>query len=180
LHSPELELHLPGIPVNGTGLQRLCAATQNQEAYFEPVLDFKPDRVPHEYGETSVTAVAQIIASGLDEEQMVAGIVIKNPFFGTDALAPPEGKQKYSPLPYLAGSELLVCDLAHWHEPGETVRNYFFRDLRGIWTGHMPVFEIMCEWDDIISGTKPGPGSSEAFERTCDRILKKYAEDEEL
>lgn len=179
LHSAELELHLPGIPVNGTGLQQLCAATQNPNAHLEPVLGFEPDRVRREYRQTPVTAVAQIVAIHLDGEQMVTGIVINNPFFGTAPLAPPEGKQKYSPLPYLADTELLVCDLAHWHEPGEIVQNYFFRELSGIWTGHMPVFEIMCEWDEIASGTKPRPNSAEAFERACDRILKEYAEDED-
>lgn len=181
LHSAELELHLPGIPINGTGLQRLCAATQNPDAYLEPVGDFEPDSVRCQQRQTSVTAVAQIIGrSSLDDEQVVVGIVIKNPFFGSNALAPPQGKQKYSPLLYLIDTEFLVCDLAHWHEPGETVRNYFFRELRGVWTGHMPVFDIMCEWDEIASGTKPRTESAEAFQRTCDRILKKYAEDEDF
>jgi len=180
LHSAEIELHLPGIPINGTGLQRLCVATQNPDAYLEPVLNFAPDRTRREYSQTSLTAVAQIVASGLDDEQMVSGIVIKNPFFGTDALALPKGKQEHSPLPYLSDAELLVCDLAHWHEPGEIVRSYFFRELIGIWTGHMPLFDIMCEWDEIASGTKPRPDSATAFEQTCERMLREYEEDEDL
>jgi (2Fe-2S) ferredoxin len=180
LHSAELELHLPGIPVNGTGLQRLCAATQNPNAHLEPVLGFKPDRVSREYRQTTVTDVTQIIGSHLDGEQMVTGNVINHPFFGIDSLAPPAGKQKYSPLPYLADTELLICNLAHWHEPGAIVQNYFFRELSGIWTGHMPVFEIMCEWDEIASGAKPCPNSAEAFKRACDQILKEYAEDEDF
>lgn len=180
LHSAQIELNLPGVPVNMTRLQRLCVITQNTEAYLEPIIDFEPDRVRREYPKASLTAVAQIIATGLDDEQMVAGIVIKNPFFGTDGLTLPSSTQKYSPLPHLADTELIVCDLAHWHEPGEIVQNYFFRDLSAIWIGRRPVFDIMCEWDEIASGTKPRQHSAAPFERTCDHTLNKYANDEDV
>jgi hypothetical protein len=177
LHSSEIELHLPGIPIKPTGLQRLCDATHNQEAYLETVHDMKPDETRCEKHKTPVTAIAQITATIQEEETVVAGIVIKNPFYGENALVAPEGQQKYSALPHLAASEFLICDLDQWHDTNDQVQQYFVRQVSAMWVGHMPLLDVMCTWDSLVSPRKPRRSRVE-FGKLAERLMREYEDSE--
>jgi hypothetical protein len=164
IHAAELDITLPGIPVNFKPLQKLCEITGNEDVFFRQVTDecilrgrFQPKRIP-------LQAISRLISADGPEE-FVSGLIARNPFrSGTISIEDSEKAAEL--LRYLKYPDHLVCELADWHLAADVTTPYILRDVQAIYIGHMPVLHVVATWEDYIKRTGQKRGDvSAAFER---------------
>jgi hypothetical protein len=144
LHATEIELLMPGIPVEMDRIRRFCRLMRNPEAILENVGDY-PVKKNGFRPETVVEPVA-VIVSASNSERWASGLVVKNPFLNRKApLAEPDSTKE--PFWLLSKQELLFCALRNWHRPDVLMDRYELSLIEGGWIGNYPVFWILCDWD---------------------------------
>jgi Restriction endonuclease len=143
LHSTFLEVMTSGVPVDMSGLRRLCTSTQNLDARLETLLDKRVDKYRF-HPRIPVDAVGRIVTSeqGMD---YVSGLIVKNPFF--DRTLP---IQKFpspnSPLQFLTNNEFLVCAMPQWHGANTPTPQYDLIAVEACWVENIPVLYVRCDW----------------------------------
>ena len=155
LHTSDLEIRLPGTPIDLRPFQELCSATNNPQAYFNHLKStgFYEVRIRKP---VKVEAVAHIKSANSVVGSAVSGLVIKNPYFKKRPKILSKESDD-SPFFLIGSSEYLVCSLADWLDPGDVVDRYFLVRLEGTWTGNVPVFRPVCTWGKVVSkGTVSG------------------------
>ena len=82
-------------------------------------------------------------------DDWVAGLVVGNPFFGSDLREPPAtGTWSTDGWHMLCKQELLVVALSSWHPRERTVDHYFLRSIEMIDFYGAVACSVDAEWDD--------------------------------
>jgi hypothetical protein len=142
LHSSRIEIFLPGIPLDTSGIRRFCAFAGYPGARLEIVRE-SPIKKLRFRPRVQVEPVATIVSNSQGED-FASGIVVKNPFLGS---APPsEDSTIEEPFWLLSKNEYLFCALRSWHKPDVYMGRYDLVLAEGCWIEHVPVFYILCDW----------------------------------
>jgi hypothetical protein len=143
LHSTFLEVLTSGVPVDITGLRRLCALTENMDARLETMLN-KPVETYRFHPRIPIDAVGKIITSEPGQDY-VSGLIVKNPFF--DKPLPIEKfPSRNSPLAFLSNNELLMCAMPQWHIANALKYEYDLVAVEGCWIENLPALYVHCDW----------------------------------
>jgi hypothetical protein len=143
LHSSRMELILPGLPVNISGIQKFCEFVRQPDASFEIIRKSPVKVLGFERG-IKLEPVAMIVSTSGDLE-FASGLVVKNPFLNQPI--PKPSKEVRDDLFYqLANQELLFCALRQWHTPNDLMDYYELQFAEACWIEHIPAFYIACDW----------------------------------
>jgi hypothetical protein len=139
----ELELRLPGIPVDVAPYRRLMRQA-GHAAHFE-LLDHEREvesaRIP---GEVQLDVLGFVT---YPDRRWVRGIVCKNPFrsesiplpqFTTDAV-----------VANLRDPEIVICSMGQEHEVGDRVDGYWLQRVKAIPSALVQPLELRCEWGKL-------------------------------
>jgi Restriction endonuclease len=144
LHSSEIEIWTPGMPVDMAAITRICEATKNEGAVLER-LPKRPVLKHTFHPRVAVKPVAFISHESAVDGDWTSGIIVENPFFGKSVVAS-DGTALQSPLSFLSNNELLICKLRHWHPANAHAGQYELWYVEACWIDHMPAFYIACDW----------------------------------
>jgi hypothetical protein len=146
LHGSEIEVWLQGLPVDSKRLLEFCAFTGNDDAQFEltPYLSSKHFRLKSD--KLVVQPIARLITKDKDLD-WVSGVVVKNPF---RRRSPNHKEIDQDLIKTLRRSEVLVCHLGQWHVAGDVVDRYFLTNVFSLWAGHIPVVNVMADWNKFV------------------------------
>jgi hypothetical protein len=143
LHSSRMEMILPGLPVNISGIQKFCEFVRQPDASLEIIRENPVKVLGFERG-IKLEPVAMIISNSGDQE-FASGLVVKNPFLNQPIPKPPQ--EIRDDLFYqLSSQELLFCALRQWHTPNDLMDYYELHFAQACWIEHIPAFYIACDW----------------------------------
>jgi len=143
LHTSEIEILIPGIPVEMDRVRRFCHLTGNPEAMLETVGEY-PIKFRGFAPKVEVKPVATIVSHSQGEE-WASGLVVKNPFLRRTPPFAEAGSVK-EPFWLLSRHELLFCSLRSWHNPSVQMDHYELSFVEGGWVGNYPAFWLVCDW----------------------------------
>jgi hypothetical protein len=144
LHSGEVTLRIPGIPVGTSPYVDLCSASDNALAHFCPV-DYKTFFMRRLAKRHRLVVASKIVDL---RGSTVTGIVAKNPFLRKRAACEKLTKED-SPLRRLYASDLLVCSLKDIHSTDDDADYYYLTMLAGAWVGGAMVLYPVCTWNEL-------------------------------
>jgi hypothetical protein len=135
---------MPGVPVDLSGILRLCELTGNEGAKLVVLEGDSFDRHSFAPG-IRVTPVSPIITCD-EGQEYVCGLVVKNPFFGKAVPFRVGGTE--SALSFLSSSKILVCDLPQWHLAHSLMDHYRIQNVEARWIENVPALYVSCDWDE--------------------------------
>lgn len=162
LHSSELEIWLPGVPVESKPYQELCRLSDEPNAHFMQSPFFAYQEVHFEGPRILLKPRATIVTQEEDAE-WVSGLVVDNPF---RRRRPKVGRLHESFRRALPASDILLCHLADWHLLGDVVDHYYLRDAFFASAGHRPVLCLFASWGDFVRRVPPPQQDWEAVLKT--------------
>jgi hypothetical protein len=145
LHSGFIEIITSGVPVDPSGMRRLCKKTDNQNVRFEvfrqmPIQTHRFDK-PIEIEPVGVV---------VDPSKLgwATGVIAKNPFFksGQRSSFDSPALGSSSAIRHLSNTEFLICRLKSWHPVGKLMDSYRVFYVEGCWIEHIPVLYVACDW----------------------------------
>jgi hypothetical protein len=148
LHASELEIQLPGIPVDVSKFQELARKTGNQDALFQTSLGSGLHSAHFKAGQIKLVPQSKIVNSNLGEE-WVCGIVAKNPFTASRMKRLAGSLGEFFPR-HLPDPKYLLCAVSDQYLLRDEVSNLSVRSAFGTWIGHVPVLNVRCTWEDHI------------------------------
>jgi hypothetical protein len=146
----ELSFQLRGIPLDPGPYRELGAHFGLADlVYFRPRGERSLEWVRPEGRRPLVEPVAFVVLLGdllaRDEEEWVAGIVVKNPFFESRNRL----RQSSEWVPnVLTHSQYLICDLKSWHTLDQPVLVYELWGFESAWTSDALVVRAVVDWRD--------------------------------
>lgn len=145
LHSAEITIRLPGVPVNAKPYMELCEAAGVPLATFgqEKWLSFW--RVPV-VEPVPLDVVGHILAY---DGAGVSGLVAKNPFYGKTEICESWAEESDSPLRQIAGVEHLVCELSDKHAVDDRANSYLLTRIEAGKIGRVAVLRPVATWDKL-------------------------------
>jgi hypothetical protein len=157
LHSSELTIALPGVPLDSKPFLDLCRYTGNDMAEFEYVASRHriTRRLRKPIPLKVVGTVFQTSASEFSPtDRSVVGVIAKNPFCGKRSL-PVELSDKEVPLHDLLGMELILCDLRDWHDVGDTIDTYVLQGFEAAFLHDGQLIRPFGTWKRILKRARP-------------------------
>ena len=146
LHSSEVEIYLPGVPVDMAKFRHLCRLTKNSDACIETIREnpiqsvgFRPGHLVEPVG---------LIVSNSSSDPWASGLVVKNPFLKSPLTArDEESEESIDELRnIIRENDVLICSLRSWHQPHSTTQDYKMCAIEGCWIGHRYAIEVSCDW----------------------------------
>jgi hypothetical protein len=166
IHTADLEIRLPGIPLNTASLNELSAALRNGASrfHFVPAAQTKT-YVHHLSSKPKITPVARLLSSRFGERS-VAGYVIENPFYGKTDLLATKMRTDFDDffLRLAANNRFLWLSLTDWIDDGDEIDRIDMFRLEAMWAGRIPVFWANGTWRNIVR-RKPATSADDRFER---------------
>lgn len=143
----ELEVHLPGIPVNMKPFARVSEEARSGDQFFVP---FAKEQLEHVRlnAPIRIEPIAEIVRNVYKKEQTVCGLVVKNPF--KDSSLIPKSDLPYSALNALGTQDKLMCELSDWHDLGDVIDYYFISSVEAIHVDQTTVFRCTGTWHSIL------------------------------
>jgi hypothetical protein len=141
LHSSRIEIFLPGVPLEASGIRRFCAFAGDARAQLAIVGENPVKTLRFRRG-IQVEPVATIISNS-QGKSFASGLVVKNPF--ADGVLS-EDSSVEEPFWLLPKNEFVFCALRSWHNPDVLMDRYDLVLAEGCWIEHFPVFYILCDW----------------------------------
>jgi hypothetical protein len=148
LHASELEIQLPGIPVDLSKFQELARKTRNPDALFQTSLGSGLHSAHFKAGQIKLVPHSKIVNSYRGEE-WVCGIVAKNPFTANRMKRLAAGLGEFF-LRHLPDPKYLLCAVSDQYLLRDEVSNLSVRSVFGTWIGHVPVLNVRCTWEEHI------------------------------
>jgi hypothetical protein len=143
IDTTEVEVLMPGIPVDMSNIKRFCRLMGSPDAIFETVQEYPVSTVAFHPG-TKVEPIATIISTW-KTEKWTSGFVARNPFRGKKP--PFVERDKIDHVFWiLRNHEFLFCTLRSWHPSDQLMDHYRLCFVEGGFLGHYPVFWIVCDW----------------------------------
>jgi hypothetical protein len=152
LHASELEIQLPGIPVDLSKFQELARKTGNPDALFQTHLGSGLHSAHFKAGQVKLVPHSKIVSADLGEE-WVSGIVAKNPFTASRMKRLSGNLGEFFPQ-HLPEPKYLLCAVSDQYLLRDEVSNLSARSVFGTWIGHVPVLNIRCTWEDHVLRSK--------------------------
>jgi hypothetical protein len=153
LHSAEVELRLPGIPVDRESLLELCRKTGNRDAVLT-LQEKSFDHLRLRSDRLVLEPVGLIHSSRFTGDTAVSGIIAKNPFFRKPGALKKAGLKQESSIQHLSGTEILCCALNDWHDLGDIADEYYLTAIQSKWLGPALVVRPSCTWRAITKRSK--------------------------
>jgi Restriction endonuclease len=152
LHASELEIQLPGIPVDLSKFQELARKAGNSNALFQTSLGSGLHSAHFKAGQIKLVPHSKIVSADHGEE-WVSGIVAKNPFTANrmKRLAGSLGEFFTQHLP---DPKYLLCAIDDWYLLRDEVSNLSVRSVWGTRIGHVPVLNVRCTWEEHVLHSK--------------------------
>ncbi len=144
LYTSEVEVLLPGLPVDMDGIKRFCDLTRRTEEATLEIVNEDPVKTQHFTPRVQAEPVATIVSDS-SGQQWVSGLVIKNPFY-RKAVRLAESTSLDQPFSRLREQELLLCALRSWHKVDDRLPRYELLFAEGCWIAHYATFWIVCDW----------------------------------
>jgi hypothetical protein len=156
LHSSELAIHLPGVPVDMTPFLDLCRYTRNEWAQFEPWSRRSSYRrvLKRPITLNVVGVVSNTLKYGDaegEQERVITAVIAKNPFSGKKNL--PKELQHEDSGSFLVGltnPKLLLCAVRDWHDDGDVIDQYRLQGFEGRETYSERLIRPFKTWDNIV------------------------------
>jgi hypothetical protein len=156
IHSGEVIVRLPGIPVNAEPYNRFVRSLTPDNLVFAPeetvdghnAVLIPPVKIELEDVVTDIGS-KEIKHSG----GCVSGIVVKNPFFGNPKRIAKFTKNKE--LLAFSEPEHLICSLNDWLEVGDTVNHYTLTSLETVTIDGCILLRPRCTWGDLVKRAHP-------------------------
>jgi hypothetical protein len=148
LHASELEIQLPGIPVDLTRIQELARKTGNPDAFFQTNLGSGLHSAHFKAGQLKLVPLSKIISADHGEE-WVSGIVAKNPFTASRMKRLAGDLGEFFPR-HLPQPKQLLCTVSDQYLSRDEVSNLSVRSVFGTWIGHVPVLNVRCTWEEHV------------------------------
>ncbi len=144
---PHLSAQLMGIPIHPEPFRQIVRAfDRDDQAYFRPLSPDPVQTLFHSPGERLRLEPVALLSREDDGERWITGIVARHPFRGGGpAMATDTAARR---LDNLTRSELLVCELRSWHEPGREIEYYYLWSLEMAQTYRSTVIDAVAEWAD--------------------------------
>jgi len=176
IHSGELIIRLPGMPVNTEPYNQLMRSVAEYDALFTPE---KPLHARHirlsPKIRIEVSDVTTMIGSTELREGCVSGVVVKNPFFRN----PTKTSEilKGEELLAFAEPEYLICRLDHWLDAGDEVDYYILTGLECVSLGEAVLLHPRCTWGNLTKRARPverdGFGKIESEWKQRERMVER-------
>jgi hypothetical protein len=160
LHQCEVNIILPGIPVDSRSLVSISEVTGAFEPCFVPLLERQCQSV-HFHPPIPIEPVHQIHSHVHREDQIVCGLVVKNPFRNRKKLIP-KNRLGISEIQRLISPAFLICELSDWHDVSDKISRYHLTRLHTMVIGDTVIFNPAGTWESILN-REPGP---EPFDMT--------------
>ena len=152
LHASELEIQLPGIPVDLSQIQELARKTGNSNAFFQTSLGSRLRSAHFKAGQVKLLPHSKIVSADHGEE-WVSGIVAKNPFTASRMKRLAASLGEFFPQ-HLTEPKHLLCAVSDWYLLRDEVSSLSVRSVFGTWIGHVPVLNVRCSWEDHVLHSK--------------------------
>jgi hypothetical protein len=152
LHATELEIQLPGIPVDLSKFQELARKTGNPDALFQTSLGSGLHSTHFKAGQIKLVPNSKIV-SAVHAEEWVCGIVAKNPFTASRMNRLSGSIGEFFPQ-HLPEPKFLLCAISDQYLFRDEVSNLSVRSVFGTWIGHVPVLNVRCTWEDRVLRSK--------------------------
>jgi Holliday junction resolvase len=152
LHASEIEIQLPGIPVDLSKIQELARKTGNPDALFQTSSGSGLHSAHFKAGQVKLVPLSKIISSDHCEE-WVCGIMAKNPFTANRMKRLAGNLGEFFPQ-HLPEPKYLLCAVSDWYLLRDEVSNLSVRSVWGTWIGHVPVLNVRCTWEEHVRPSK--------------------------
>ncbi len=152
LHSSELEIQLPGVPVDPSKIQDLARKTGNPDAHFQTNSGSGLHSAHFKAGQLKLVPHSKIVTSNLGDE-WVCGVVAKNPFTVNRMKRLAGDLGEFFPR-HLSEPEYLLCAVSDQYLLRDEVSNLSVRSVFGTWIGHVPVLNVRCTWEEHVLRSK--------------------------
>lgn len=152
LHASELEIQLPGIPVDLSKIQELARKTGNPDALFQTSLGSGLHSAHFKAGQVKLVPHSKIVSADHGEE-WVSGIMAKNPFTANRIKRLAASLGEFFSR-HLSEPKHLLCAVGDWYLLRDEVSNLSVRSVFGTWIGHVPVLNVCCTWEEHVLRSK--------------------------
>jgi hypothetical protein len=149
LHASELEIQLPGIPVDLARIRELARKTGNPDAFFQTSSGSGLHSAHFKAGQVKLVPHSKIFSADHGEE-WVSGIVAKNPFTAS-RMKRLDGSLGEFFSQHLPEPRYLLCAINDWHLVRDEVSNLSVRSVWGTWIGHVLILNFRCTWEERVS-----------------------------
>lgn len=139
----ELEIRLPGFPLDSTAFLSLCRGIGCADPEMNQVC--KKDHYIFSFrnGRKPTLDVIDLIVESDGSRKLVTGLVAKNPFLDPKMPLPPLGPEQGEEL---RSSSVIICSVL-LHHPVETkVDHYDLVKAEAIWMAPRPIIRFTCAW----------------------------------
>jgi hypothetical protein len=163
LHSGELTLRIPKLPVDLTAYSNIARAIGERRPAFS--MEVPIESIHCHLPEPVVVRPLQLISISEHGVRYVVGLVVRNPYFKKlDRVkqlvqGAKEGFEYSSPLARFAEIETLVCSVKDWIPLDDEVTGWHLLEIHGTLIDSLWVLHASCTWKD--SKQKSNSSSSE-------------------
>src|SRR5260221_1922485 len=156
IHSGEINIRLPGIPVDTHPYVKFIRSLGQRNLLFTPVPPVNRTRGRWPSREVElVNLVTEIRAANIGGTGGlgISGIVAKNPFFKNSGELAKWSKSE--DLLAFAEPEYLICTLDDWLDVGDEVDGYVITSLEMVTIGEAVLLHPRCTWKKLIKRIDP-------------------------
>ncbi len=171
IHGAEIQIYLPGVPVDTQPFQAFCRDLDRWAGHFETLARSNTETI--NFYERIPLEPSSLIISVDEVNESISGAVVKNPFcrnrFNFKSTHPLAMK-------VIGQEELLFCAFQDWlpstFKPGPLV----LLRLEATWVGQSPVLRPVCTWEISTERKSAAPTQKDrqtkAFEEKSVKILR--------
>jgi len=140
LHSAELEIRLPGLPINPRPYEQFCRELGVAPGYFTLL-----DKCRTETFHIRERLPLELVEFVSFRNKGVSGAIVKNPFYKKQL----PSNEEYEALGFINQQEHIFCSLKDWLDQGDEVDHLVLTRLEAIWLGSSPVLRPVCTWENL-------------------------------
>jgi hypothetical protein len=151
-HYGEVELRLPGVPVDPTPFRAFCDAVGASPAFFTATADSDHRRTFFNRGKGPRLKTVRLVVDRHAGDDWVTGLIVENPF----RLGTPSVRKKdrlTDVLPELRAPAHLYVKLTHHHLAADVVDYYEITGVEAVTMSARPVLEIRANWNRLLKST---------------------------
>jgi hypothetical protein len=170
VHGAEMQIFLPGIPVDMQPFHAFCRDLDLWSGHFESLGETSTETIT--FYDRIPLKVSSLVISVDDVEESISGAVVKNPFYKKMVKFKDDQSQSTS---YVSQQELIFCAFRDWlpasFKPGTLV----LKSLEATRIGQSPILRPVCTWETSSpkqAGTYVKEKTRKKFEETTAKILK--------
>lgn len=153
-HYGQVELRLPGVPVDSTPYRAFCDAIGASPAFFTAIAESDYRRTFFYLGKGPRLKAARLVVDRHDGDDWVTGLIVENPF-QTRTLRVRGGHDLHDVLSELRAPAHLYAKLTHHHLADDVVDYYEVTDVEAVALAARPVILVRANWNRLRKSTWP-------------------------